>query len=218
MSEEATGNGRVRDVLREVLQELLPGIVAGALDDRLDAQPSLAPQESHDTAPPRGATVSRPADTTQRDAPIPQVPAPPVASVHRPSTWSGAEPSARAPQAEASRPAVGAGRRGTVEEVTIDSDADLDAFVRRLLHRYENPRDRQALRSGQLRFALRRRAEHGAGAPVVRVEKGAVTERAVKQAAAAGARLVLGPAAVLTPMARDRARALHVEIEREKRC
>jgi hypothetical protein len=49
-----------------------------------------------------------------------------------------------------------------------------------------------------------------------RIEKGAVTERAVQAAASAGARLVLGPRAVLTPLARDRARALGVPIEKER--
>ena len=52
----------------------------------------------------------------------------------------------------------------------------------------------------------------------MRVEHGAVTERTIKKAADAGARLVLGPGAVLTPLARDKARALGIEIERERRC
>jgi len=52
----------------------------------------------------------------------------------------------------------------------------------------------------------------------MRVERGAVTERTVKEAAAAGAGLVLAPRAVLTPLARERARELGVEIERERRC
>ena len=55
-------------------------------------------------------------------------------------------------------------------------------------------------------------------APVMRIEKGAVTERHVREAAEKGARLVLSPRAVLTPMARDRARSLGVEIEKERRC
>jgi hypothetical protein len=38
----------------------------------------------------------------------------------------------------------------------------------------------------------------------------------VRQAAGAGARLVLGRRAVLTPLARDRARAAGVQIERER--
>ena len=49
-----------------------------------------------------------------------------------------------------------------------------------------------------------------------RIEKGAVTERTVQAAASAGARLVLGPRAVLTPLARDRARSLGVPIEKER--
>ena len=48
------------------------------------------------------------------------------------------------------------------------------------------------------------------------MDKGAVTERAVNAAAKAGARLVLGPRAVLTPLARDKARALGVPIEKER--
>jgi hypothetical protein len=45
-----------------------------------------------------------------------------------------------------------------------------------------------------------------------------VTERVVRQAAAEGARLVLARGAVLTPLGRDQARALGVEIERERKC
>jgi hypothetical protein len=53
-------------------------------------------------------------------------------------------------------------------------------------------------------------------APVRRVESGAVTEALVRQAAQAGERLVLGRGAVLTPLARDRARASGVEIVKER--
>ena len=49
-----------------------------------------------------------------------------------------------------------------------------------------------------------------------RIERGAVTEKVVRDAARAGPRLVLGPGAVLTPLARDRARASGVEISRER--
>jgi hypothetical protein len=48
------------------------------------------------------------------------------------------------------------------------------------------------------------------------VESGAVTEALVREAARAGERLVLGRAAVLTPLARDRARASGVEIVKER--
>ena len=55
-----------------------------------------------------------------------------------------------------------------------------------------------------------------AGSATRRIERGAVTEKMVRAAARAGERLVLGPGAVLTPLARDRARASGVEISRER--
>jgi hypothetical protein len=54
-----------------------------------------------------------------------------------------------------------------------------------------------------------------AGSPARRIERGAVTEKVVRDAARAGERLVLGRGAVLTPLARDRARASGVEITKE---
>jgi hypothetical protein len=74
-----------------------------------------------------------------------------------------------------------------------------------------------------VRFRLRRSAEPvGAAAhdalPTVRVPRGAVTERQVREAHAQGARLVLARAAVLTPLARETARTLGVQIERETQC
>jgi hypothetical protein len=104
----------------------------------------------------------------------------------------------------------------SVETVSLRTDADLSAFVRRLLHLFENPKHRDALRSGRLRFQLAPVAAPGSAQPARRVDKGAVTEAMVAEAAKAGARLVLGRRAVLTPLARDRARAAGVEIERER--
>lgn len=105
---------------------------------------------------------------------------------------------------------------GPVEVVTLRTDADLALFVRHLLHLFENPRRREALRTGRLRFVLAAPQGPGSVQPSHRVDKGAVTEAMVISAARAGARLVLGRAAVLTPLARDRARAAGVEIERER--
>ena len=108
------------------------------------------------------------------------------------------------------------------ELVTLGSDADLDAFVRRVASLCEDPTARKALRNGQRRFRLAGPAgartmpspPHDGG--VHRIERGAVTERAVKKAAADGGRLVVGRRAVLTPLARDKARVLGVVIERER--
>jgi hypothetical protein len=168
-----------REEARAMLRELL--------------QEALAQPNGHRAAEPAGA--------------VPPVPAPPVAAVLRPSTWSR-------PPAEGE--VIGGSADGGVERVTLDSDDDLDRFVRALLARFENTRDREAIRAGRLRFALARRGAADTAPGAVRVERGAVTERKVDEAAKAGARLVLGPRAVLTPLARDRARAVGIEIERER--
>jgi hypothetical protein len=104
----------------------------------------------------------------------------------------------------------------SVEMVSLRTDADLGAFVKRLLQLVENPKHRDALRSGRLRFRLAPATLPGSARPAHRVEKGAVTEAMVGNAARAGVRLVLGRRAVLTPLARDRARIAGVEIERER--
>jgi hypothetical protein len=104
----------------------------------------------------------------------------------------------------------------SVEVVSLRTDGDLAHFVLHLLHLFENPKHRAALRSGRLRFRLAAAAVPGAVQPSHRVDKGAVTEAMVAAAAREGARLVLGPRAVLTPLGRDRARAAGVEISKER--
>jgi hypothetical protein len=166
----------------------------------------------------------------------PQVPAPPVAAVLRPSTWSQppapgevigdapapAPASAGDPRAAGGGPRVAAGGGprvaaggdgraagggAHVERVSLRSDDDLARFAAHVLA------NAAAVRDGALRFTL---GEARSG--VRRIERGAVTERTVNEAAQAGQRLVLAPAAVLTPLAKERARHLKVEIERERRC
>ena len=97
----------------------------------------------------------------------------------------------------------------------LRTDADLAAFVSRLLHLFENPKRREDLRAGRLRFRFAPVAAPGSFQPVHRIEKGAVTEATVREAAKSGAKIVLGPNAVLTPLGRDRARAEGVQVEKE---
>jgi hypothetical protein len=204
----------LRSVTREVLADLLPGL----LEEALTAQPAANGNGHH---PPDEPAAEQP------HVVVPQVPAPPVAAVHRPSGWRPppeSDTTRPPPPAAATAPAAAAPETSadaTIERVDLRTDADLDVFVRSLVRRLENPRDRMAIRSGRLRFRL---GAIGAGTgavaagPAMRIERGAVTERTVRDAAAAGARLVLAPRAVLTPMARDRARSLGVEIEKERPC
>jgi hypothetical protein len=130
------------------------------------------------------------------------------------------------------------------ETVNLSTDEDLAAFVARLLDL--DPQTLEDVRAGRRRFRLAATArpapqlpqhlrplqpvqpqgQHGtvgrtavngsASAPVRRVERGAVTEKIIREAAGAGERLVLGPGAVLTPLARDRARVSGVEITKER--
>ncbi len=273
----------MREAAREVLGDLMRGLVGDeTAPPRVDRHGHDAPfangHASHapnvNGHPNRVGDVAVPANRTGQagdDAPrrpsatsddaviVPQVPAPPVAAVLRPSTWSGPavagevigdrpperaheqgphsgglnSPPAGMPAGSMGRPsprptaAAGVTSDGRVEPVTIHNDDDLQRFVRALVGRLENPRDRQAIRAGRLRFALRQstatavaagNAPSGGQVAAARVVKGAVTERAVRAAAADGTRLVLAHGAVLTPLARDCARARGVEIERERRC
>jgi hypothetical protein len=90
---------------------------------------------------------------------------------------------------------------------------ELRALVREVLRDELRALVREALRDALPAAA----AGSGNGTGTVqRVEKGAVTERMVAAAARDGAALVLGPRAVLTPLARDKARALGVPVQKER--
>lgn len=141
------------------------------------------------------------------------------------ATGTGSASVARSMPASASAPLPSSARstgpesgRQRVERVRIGDDTDLDRFARHLLELFENPKNRQDLRAGRLRFSL---AAGGTGTPgrapaPRRIDTGAVTERHVRAAADAGESLLLGRRAVLTPLGREKARALGVAIEKER--
>jgi hypothetical protein len=99
------------------------------------------------------------------------------------------------------------------EDVAITTDAELAAFVRRVIEQ------REAIQAGRLKFRLKRARKtaetESARVGSERIDKGIVTEKKVIAAAKAGKRLVVGKGVVLTPLARDKARQLGVQIERE---
>ena len=105
--------------------------------------------------------------------------------------------------------------RNRTETVRLSDDAELDGFVRKLLRLFENPKNRADLKAGRLRFRLASKATGaGSGGPVHRVDSGAVTERYL--ADLAGGTLILGRRAVLTPLAREKARSLGITITKER--
>jgi hypothetical protein len=123
-----------------------------------------------------------------------------------------AGPAAAAPRGQASSGGAG----GEVRAVRLRTDEELREFVLQVLRLADNPKRRRDLLTGRLAFTLDGAGPAAGPAVTHRVDKGAVTERAVIAAARAGAGLVLGPRAVLTPLARDKARALGVRVEKER--
>jgi hypothetical protein len=156
---------------------------------------------------PRASAAPQPPASAGRSKVPPSVTAPPQVNQAPLLSGRAALPPAQPGRTDLPQVAVG-------DDVDLRSDSDLDAFVRRLAGLLDNPKHRADILSGRRRFRLTRSPgptsdlEH-------RVEKGAVTERHVRQAAEAGARLLLGRRAVMTPLARDRARVLGVVVDKE---
>jgi hypothetical protein len=177
--------------------EMLRVLVREALADLLPAEPGAAGPAPAQPSP-GGLPSVQPAPASLRPAPL--------------------APASSAPAQDGPAYTVRDGV-AEVETVSVRTDRELAAFVTRLLRLVENPRRRDDLRTGRLRFRLASGGAAGASGsarPTRRIDKGAVTEATVRDAARAGARLVLGRRAVLTPLARDRARASGVEIEKER--
>jgi len=103
-----------------------------------------------------------------------------------------------------------------VRRVRVQDDRDLADVVTQVLRLAEDPARVADLRSGRIRFALvTGDAPPATSAPgPIEVDRGAVTERLIQRASREQRPLRLGPRAVVTPLARDRARALGVALER----
>lgn len=123
---------------------------------------------------------------------------------------------------------VNAAEAPRVESVSISSDAELQALIRRVLDLSAEPGGREALRSGRHGFRL----ANGGGAPEPaapepaapggperngeqRIDSGVLSESKVIGLARSGRRIVLGRRVAVTPLARDKARQLGVKLERE---
>lgn len=97
-----------------------------------------------------------------------------------------------------------------IEAVRISNDHELAAFVARAIE----PATAEKIKSGKLRFTLAGVATQAAAAPAGMMS-GVITEQKIGKLDV-GAALVLGPGAVLTPLARDKARKLGLKIERRR--
>ena len=95
------------------------------------------------------------------------------------------------------------------ETIRIDSESELQALVNRL----SSPGVIESVRAGKLSFRLGQTASVLTNAGDVL--EGVISEQKISALAAKGT-LILGPTAVLTPLARDRARKLGLKIERRR--
>jgi hypothetical protein len=101
--------------------------------------------------------------------------------------------------------------------VRIASDSDLMAFAKDVLRLAENPQIKAAILAGRHPFHLAGGgAATAAAAPGQshRIDKGVVTEATVARLGKGISRLVLGPGVSITPLARDRAKARNISVER----
>jgi hypothetical protein len=127
---------------------------------------------------------------------------------------AGVVPAPPAPTAPEPTGPLAADEKTRTDTVRIATDRDLDAFVRQLLRLFENPKTRDDIRAGRLSFRLAGNGRTTAASR--RIDSGAVTERHIADMADSGGVLVLGRRAVLTPLAREKARALGITIEKER--
>lgn len=98
-----------------------------------------------------------------------------------------------------------------VEAVRIATDHDLASFVARVT----DPATAEKIRSGKLRYTLGQSGSSALPASPAEVLTGVITEQKIEKFTGAGT-LVLGPGAVLTPLARDKARRLGLKLERRR--
>ena len=98
-----------------------------------------------------------------------------------------------------------------VESVRMSNDSDLAAFVTRLM----DPAVHERLKAGKLRFTLGAAPTAAAVPSTGAILTGVISEKTIDRHAGSGT-LLLAPDAVLTPLARDRARQLNLKIERRR--
>lgn len=113
--------------------------------------------------------------------------------------------------------------------VAIAHDADLVRFAQAVLRLADDPRNRDAILAGKYLFQLagapsptaRPQTDATSSGPAGRssghshrVDKGLVTEAVLVKLPAGTKHLVLAPNVNITPLARDRAKALNISIER----
>ena len=108
------------------------------------------------------------------------------------------------------------------EVVSITSDAELNAFARRVIKTMADPVAKQEFEAGRLEFILSSDELNATtnsqpvshGSTEHRIDKGFLSERQIDTLSESIKRLLIGKAVRITPLARDRARQRGIVIER----
>jgi hypothetical protein len=124
------------------------------------------------------------------------------------------------------KPKVASVPAAAEERIAIATDADLIGFARRVLSLAGDPAKAKEIAAGRYPFRLDRPTQT-AGTPRAtsasqptaqshRIDSGVVTESTLNKLPRGLAQLLLGPGVTVTPLAKDRARALGLTFERMK--
>ncbi|WP_374653663.1 hypothetical protein [Dongia sp.] len=102
--------------------------------------------------------------------------------------------------------------------VRIASDSDLATFAKDVLRLAEDPQIRAAIQAGRHPFRLAGGTARTLVVPATdqshRIDKGVVTEGVIAKLGGNISRLLLGPGVSITPLARDKAKARNISVER----
>jgi hypothetical protein len=123
------------------------------------------------------------------------------------------------------RAALAKGRPAKVS-VALTTAADIDRFARDILEAGDQPDLRNAIAAGEIRFdfggpgtaagASTATEKPGARGGTFQMKAGVLNEAKVTEIARTHSKILLGGEVALTPLARDKARELKVELVRQK--
>jgi len=124
------------------------------------------------------------------------------------------------PEARGLAAAIKGGRKEIA--VAVRTADDLGRFAREVAEAAADPSARAAILEGRVRFAPSGGAAQGAAPPEARapsafeMTSGVLSETRLVEIGRTHGRIVLGAAVVLTPLARDKAREMKIELTRQK--
>jgi hypothetical protein len=102
--------------------------------------------------------------------------------------------------------------------VAVGSAADLDRFAHAVLGAADDPGLKAAILAGEIRFVPSERSSTAPQQPngaTASFDKGVLSEAKVVELSRKGRSIVIGKSAVVTPLAREKARQLKIELVRK---